>query len=111
MTTHAGERWGSAAMVLTCPVCGWVGEVRYNRRRPVYCSDACKQRAYRERKNVTSDEDKAVTNLSKPRIERALDQALHLLRCGCGRGIWTVRGNVQIGGLRCDLCGDVFREV
>lgn len=114
---HVSERWGPLSMVFTCPGCGWEGTIRYTRRQPVYCSNACKQKAYRKRqkdkeaKNVTTEADKAVTNLSKHKIERALDQVLHLMRCGCKRGIWTVRGNIQAGGLRCDLCGDIFQSV
>jgi len=97
-------------MILTCQWCGWTGIVYYTTKRPVYCSGACKQRAYRERRNVTDDTTASVTNLTRREIERELDQTLHLLICSCGRGIWTVRGNVQIGGLRCDLCGSEFSE-
>ena len=113
MGTHASERDGENVTFVDCPVCGWAGDVYYNRRLPVYCSNACKQKAYRERrrqaKNVTKEENASVTNLPQAKIERELDAALHLLTCDCKRGIWTVKGNVQIGGLRCDLCGGLFK--
>lgn len=107
--THAKDREGSASMILDCPGCGWTGLVFYTTKRPVYCSDVCKQRTYRRRKAIKRNEPDDA-NLTRQKIERELDQALHLLSCACGRGIWTVRGNVQIGGLRCDLCGGEFKE-
>jgi len=33
------------------------------------------------------------------------------MQCGCKRTIWTVYGNVTIGGLMCDLCGTEFKAV
>lgn len=106
---HVSEREGTATMILDCPTCGWRGLVYYTTRRPVYCKDACKQKAYRQRRAKRNGD--AVTKQrgrDKQQIERELDQTLHLLSCSCGRGIWTVRGNVQIGGLRCDLCDSEF---
>lgn len=41
---------GEFEYYLTCPVCGKEGIVMYSKRIPVYCSEACKQKAYRMRK-------------------------------------------------------------
>jgi hypothetical protein len=101
-------------MMLTCPVCGWHGFVYYQTCPPTYCSDACKQKAYRRRHRaepVTGNENGRVTGLTRPQIEREIDMALHLLKCDCGRSIWTVLGNVQIGGLACRLCDGEFKPV
>ena len=86
---------------------------------PRYCSDACKQRAYRQRRKaepVTNEKSATVTDLAqtghKREIEREIDMTLHLLKCPkCDRSIWTVRGNVQIGRLLCGLCGEDFKAV
>jgi len=111
----AADREGSSVMYLVCPGCDFAGDVWYKTCPPTYCSDACKQRAYRARKKaelVTNSQGESVTGLPKERIERAIDSTLHLLKCpGCGRSIWTVRGNVQIGGLACMNCRQYFREV
>lgn len=114
MTNHVRERVGSASMILTCPTCGWSGLVYYSHRRPIHCSNACKQKAYRQRrqvKNVTPSPLEGVTNLTRRRIEHNLDQALHILQCDCRRSIWTVRGNIQIGKLYCNLCKSSFRPI
>jgi len=114
------DRWGTLETFLVCPECGRSGIVYYKTRRPVYCSDACRQRAYRRRKrqeaeaeqeaeNVTPGELAGVTNRTRQEIERQLDMALHLMGCGCPRYIWATRGNVEIGGIRCDRCGEEFR--
>lgn len=89
----------------SCPGCGkYLGllEAQGGRHRE-YCSDACKQAAYRERKA----ENRNSGSLRKS-IERDLDQTLHLMRCDCGRGVWTTYGNTQIGNIHCTLCGSTF---
>lgn len=116
MTNPFDNFEGNNYMFLVCPVCGRDGDVVYRRKRPVYCSAACKQKAYRDRmkrkaKNVTPEEFKDVTNLTKVIIERNLEQALHLMRCNkCNRAIWATRGNVTIGGILCH-CGGTFHQV
>lgn len=100
----------------TCNHCGRdIGtveiEARGGRHRQ-YCDSICRQAAYRARKKGVSLRKRNTASVTKrAAIERELDQALHLMICACGRGIWTVRGNVQIGGLRCDLCGGEFEGV
>lgn len=116
---NAFERDAAARdMFLECPECGRAGIVYYRTRRPVYCSPACKQRAYRRRakvraqsENVTPDDFAGVTNCTQREIEKSLGMTLYLLQCSCPRGIWSTRGNIQIGGLRCDRCGDEFRPI
>lgn len=112
---HVGnlETW------LTCPVCGWSGIVYYTTKEPTYCSDACRQKAYRQRKNVTSEKDESVTNLARDKqgFYVHLDHEqygrmridLVEMHCGCGRGIFTVPRNRQIGGIRCELCKEEFQ--
>lgn len=41
------DTWADNSMWLNCPMCAWEGEVYYSRKSPKYCSDACKQKAYR----------------------------------------------------------------
>jgi len=108
MTKTVFDVSGNNAMEFQCGSCGRRGIVYYTTRRPEYCNDACKQRAYRQRKRNSA----VVTNRgqSEGRIEADLDMGLHLLVCSCGRGIWTVKGNVHIGGLHCNLCSSDFRE-
>lgn len=79
-------------------------ETRGGRHRQ-YCSDACKQAAYRKR-----EQDKRNTRPLRNTIERELDQTLQLMTCNCGRGLWTVHGNVQIGHIYCTLCNSLFEE-
>jgi len=116
--THAQDKEGTNDIYLDCPVCGWQGVVYYSRKPPTYCSDACKQKAYRQRlaklasENVTRKRNDGVTNSTKPKIERSIDQALHLCTCPkCKRGLWQTRGNIQIGGVVCGLCGVDFEPV
>ena len=119
--THAQDRDGELEYQLECPVCGWFGVVYYTRKPPRFCSNACKQKAYRQRmakantpasENVTALENKGVTFSTKAKIERAIDQALHLCTCpNCKRGLWQTRGNIQIGGVTCGLCGVDFEPV
>jgi hypothetical protein len=108
---HAGdwETW------LTCPVCGWSGIVYYTTKQPIYCSDACKQKAYRQRKNVTPEKNESVTNFVARDGRGVYFQHeeygrvdLVEMRCNCGRGVFTVPGNRQIGGIVCELCGGRF---
>lgn len=40
---------GEKSMMLACPVCSWYGEVWYNTKPPAQCSNACKQKAKRNR--------------------------------------------------------------
>ena len=112
---HAGDRDGQSVLYLTCAGCDWQGDVWYTTCPPRYCSDACKQKAYRERKRaelVTQLGGDDVTDSPKPKIERAIDMTLHLLKCPtCERSIWTVLGNVKIGRLLCGLCGEKFKAV
>lgn len=109
------DRPGDSDTFFVCEECGRSGIAYYRTKRPRYCSNACKQKAYRRRaaaaQNVTDFDLASVTNRGQREIERALDMSLHLMRCSCGRGIWTTRGNVQIGGLRCDRCNTEFRAV
>lgn len=72
-------------------------------RYRIYCSPACRQAAYRKRKAK-----KRNSGMSRNSVERSLDQTLHLMRCRCGRGLWTTYGNTQIGNIRCTLCGSEF---
>lgn len=89
-----------------CQGCGVdLGVIEQNGGRDrKFCSDRCKQAAYRRKRKG----DKRNGGLLRKEIERELDMSLHLLACGCGRGIWTVRGNVTIGHVRCTLCDTEF---
>lgn len=51
---HAKDKDGNLECWLDCPVCGWRGIIYYTRKKPVYCCDACKAKAYRERKRDNS---------------------------------------------------------
>lgn len=44
------DHTGNLEIWLDCPACDFVGLVFYNTQPPIYCSPACKQRAYRRRK-------------------------------------------------------------
>lgn len=55
---------GDNQMMLTCPVCEWEGVVYYARKQPVYCSNACKQKAARQRRKAAK-EDAIVHGLIK----------------------------------------------
>lgn len=48
--THVTDRDGHLEMMLDCPECDFFDIVYYTTQPPIYCSDACKQRAYRKRK-------------------------------------------------------------
>jgi hypothetical protein len=75
-----------------CSVCG--GEViRERKREPTYCSDACKQRAYRERFLGPSPEPQGhfpAAKISEKKLERfpvweiAPDIFVHDTEPGCG---------------------------
>jgi len=110
MTTTVFDASGDNEMQFECGACGRRGVVYYQTRRPEYCNDACKQRAYRRRKRnaATCEVVTKQKGRDKGRIEANLDMGLHLLICSCGRGIWTVQGNAQIGGLHCNLCNSEF---
>ena len=41
---------GDSMAWLDCPTCGWSGEIAYQTKPPTYCSNACKQKAARQRK-------------------------------------------------------------
>ena len=71
-----------------------------------YCSPACRQAAYRARKA-----EKRNGGVLQKEVERSIDLKLHPMKCGCKRTIWTVYGNITIGGLRCELCGTEFKPV
>jgi hypothetical protein len=113
-----GDQTGNWETYLTCPVCGWSGIVYYTTKEPTYCSDACRQKAYRQRKreNVTPEKNEGVTNFVARDKHGVYFQHeeygridLVEMRCSCGRGIFTVPGNRQIGGIRCDLCKGEFQ--
>jgi hypothetical protein len=57
---------------LTCPVCGKSDIILYSKRKPLYCSDACKQKAYRMRKAKRNNE--GVTKL-KDRLTRRFGES------------------------------------
>lgn len=44
------ETYGPNVKWLNCPMCEFEDEVWYTKKPPVYCSDKCKQKAYRARK-------------------------------------------------------------
>lgn len=77
-------------------------------RHREYCNSRCRQAAYRQRQKRNNK----LLRKGQPKeaIERDLAQTLHLMSCDCGRGIWTVYGNVQIGNLLCGLCGTEFKK-
>jgi len=50
MARDARETFGEFETWIDCPMCDFEGIVYYNRKQPQYCSDRCKQRAYRRRK-------------------------------------------------------------
>jgi len=59
---------GNLDFYLICPVCGRAGIVLYSKRKPVYCSDACRQKAYRERNKKRNKE--TVTKLKSRLVQR-----------------------------------------
>lgn len=82
-------------------------------RRRQYCNDACKQRAYRQRRQadkLAKRNERKKAGVTIGQVQRDIDMKLYLLKCPeCNRSIWTVYGNVQIGKLVCGLCGVDFR--
>lgn len=73
---------GNLETMLKCPGCGFYGLVYYKTQPPRYCSDACKQRAYRKRKirnspNVTylfRQWEEEGLGLVRGRLERILER-------------------------------------
>jgi len=49
MTNQFNDPNGHLDYHLICPVCGKEGDIVYSKRIPQYCSNACRQKAYRER--------------------------------------------------------------
>ena len=47
---HVSNREGNSQLQFTCPVCEWEGIIAYSRKPPTYCTNACKQKAKRQRK-------------------------------------------------------------
>jgi hypothetical protein len=52
MARHVDDTWGEHIALLDCPECDYYGDIYYTTKRPSYCSDACKQKAYRRRKAI-----------------------------------------------------------
>lgn len=48
--THVQDKDGHLEMMLDCPECDFYDVVYYFTQPPTYCSNRCKQRAYRKRK-------------------------------------------------------------
>jgi len=63
MTSKFEDENGHLYYHLICPVCGEEGDVLYSKRKPEYCSNACRQKAYRERKKKRNN--KPVTKLTR----------------------------------------------
>lgn len=109
---------GHLDICIYCPECGRTFQTLYRSRKPVYCSDACKQRAYRRRRkqrilmqhlqegNVTQKEAEAVTNVSREEIEMALGRRLVPMRCWCMRLIFVPGDDAD--QIYCDRCGGRF---
>lgn len=63
---------GDLQIMLECPECDFYGEVLYKTHPPKYCSDACKQKAYRKRRIRNSQ---PVTKLKHEFEEMGLSKA------------------------------------
>lgn len=104
--------------LFTCVVCGKVCEVYARTNKPVYCSAACRQRAYRERlRRRRQAHFESVTGFAVEDVTDSLDAAqslvgrLVLLACACPRYLWTTPGNSQAGRIVCGFCGKPFQRV
>ena len=67
-----GDTTGSIYMQLDCPMCDFDEVIIYASKPPEYCSDACKQRAYRRnlKIRIALSKTKFVQRLNTPQLEK-----------------------------------------
>lgn len=108
----------SGDYLLTCAHCGKVMEIVTRTNKPRYCSNACRQAAYRERRAAARKRDfESVSGARVSDVTYSLDAAqravgkLVLMACSCPRWIWSTAGNVATGRIKCGYCNSDFRRV
>jgi len=67
---------GESEIMLDCPMCDFYEIVNYATRPPIYCSDRCKQMAYRKRKKAEDAKIRHPHTAEKLNLSRLTAKAL-----------------------------------
>lgn len=89
---------------LDCPICEWGGEVYFATKPPTYCSNTCKQKAARLRRQEKQEAKKKAELLAQSEKEMKLTEPVQL-RCGCGWPVYASKWQVENGpAIFCKEC-------
>jgi len=104
MLTNFQTATGPLESFLDCPGCGFYGTVYYTTKIPVYCSNACRQRAARQRKNERAGIEN-VSRLADTFSETAARQDFWKCFCSCRNVIYVSRFQLDNGpAVSCPSC-------
>lgn len=105
------ETGGDNIAWLDCPICEWGGEVYYATKPPTYCSNTCKQKAARLRRQERQEAESRSRFLAESKKEMELTEPVQL-RCGCGWPVYVSRWQLGNGPeVFCLSCRQLYQPV